>query len=111
MPVLYIRSGKNVVQVYRVAGNYDGHTTSIRCFLAVYYHDLLQYYGYLMTERSHTAHMRTTFECVDFEAETTSGGQGDQSGGRFYHVEPRCGNLPCPPHEEEKEMTCVVCTR
>ena len=70
-----------------------------------------EYHGYLMTERSHEGHRRSTFQCVDFEAETTSGGQGYQSGGYFYHVEPRCGSLPCPPYEEEKEMSCVVCTR
>ena len=70
-----------------------------------------EYYGYIMTEGSGGSHRRSTFECVDIEAETTSGGQGYQTGGHFFHVEPRCGSLPCPPYEEEKEMTCVVCTR
>ena len=69
-----------------------------------------EYYGWLMTERSHPGHKgRTTFECVDIDAESVTG-EGT-NGVSFYHVEPRCGHLPCPPYEEQKEMTCVVCTR
>ena len=69
-----------------------------------------EYYGYLMAERSWQSHRRSTFECVDAEAETTSGGQSNENGGRFFHVEPQCGSLPCPPYEEQKEMTCAVCS-
>ena len=68
-----------------------------------------EYYGYLMTERY--SHHRSTFECVDAAPETVTGGQANQNGALFYHVEPRCGSLLCPPYEEEKEMTCAVCTR
>ena len=73
----------------------------------------LEYYGYLMTERSaHASHKgRTTFECVDAAPETISGDHADHNGVLFHHVEPRCGSLPCPPYEEEKELTCAVCTR
>ena len=68
-----------------------------------------EYYGYLMAERYN--HKRSTFECMDASPEAISGGQADQNGALFFHVEPRCGSLPCPPYEEQKEMTCVVCTR
>ena len=68
-----------------------------------------EYYGYLMAE--HHGHHRSTFECMDVDAETEISGVGDQNGALFYHVEPRCGSLPCPPYEQEKEMTCAVCTR
>ena len=72
----------------------------------------LEYYGFLMAERSWPSHKgRTTFECVDASAETTSSGQANQNGAGFFFVEPRCGSLPCPPYEEEKEMTCAVCSR
>ena len=70
----------------------------------------LEYFGYLMTERENTKG-RTTFECVDEMPDTVSGGHKGEEGVFFYHVEPRCGSLPCPPYEEEKEMTCAVCTR
>ena len=69
-----------------------------------------EYYGWLMAERSHSSQQgRTTFECVDIDAESVTG-EGT-NGVSFYHVEPRCGPLPCPPYEEQKKMTCVVCTR
>ena len=68
-----------------------------------------EYYGYLMAERYN--HQRSTFECVDVSPETRNGGQSNHNGAVFYPVEPRCGSLPCPPYEEQKEMTCVVCTR
>ena len=42
--------------------------------------------------------------------ETVIGGQADRNGALFYHVEPRCGSS-CPLYEEQKEMTCAVCTR
>ena len=63
----------------------------------------------LMAERYN--HHRSTFECVDEAAETVAGGQADQNGAVFCHVEPRCGSLPCPPYEEQKEMTCAISTR
>ena len=68
-----------------------------------------EYYGWLMADAY--SHHRTTFECVDVNSEATISGHADQNGALFYHVEPRCGCLPCPPYEEEKEMTCTVCTR
>ena len=70
-----------------------------------------EYYGWLMAERTWRTHYRSTFECVDASPETIVGGHADHDGALFYHVEPRCGSMPCPPYEEEKEMTCAVCTR
>ena len=68
-----------------------------------------EYYGYLVAERHN--HKRSTFECLDVAAETVTGGHADQNGAIFYHVEPRCGSLPCPPYDQQKEITCAVCTR
>ena len=68
-----------------------------------------EYYGYLMAERSN--HRRSTFECVDKDAEAATGGHVNHNGALFYFVEPRCGSLPCPPYDQQKEMTCAVCTR
>ena len=51
------------------------------------------------------------YECVDASAETIIGGHASQNGALFYHVEPHCGSLPCPPDDPQKEMTCAVCTR
>ena len=62
-----------------------------------------------MTEHYNTK--RSTFECMDFLPEATAGGHTDQNGALFYYIEARCGSLPCPPYEEEKELTCAVCTK
>ena len=67
-----------------------------------------EYYGWLMSERH--SHHRSTFECVDSAPETTISGHATQYGAIFIHVEPRCGSMPCPPYEEEKEMTCSLHT-
>ena len=68
-----------------------------------------EYYGWLMAE--YHGYHRSTFECVDSAPETIVGGHADHNGALFHHVEPRCGSLPCPPYEPQKEMTCAVCTR
>ena len=67
-----------------------------------------EYHGFLMSSRYNQ--QRSTFECVD-ESPETIGSATSHNGALFYHVEPRCGSLPCPPYEQEKEMACVVCTR
>ena len=68
-----------------------------------------EYHGYLMTERHN--HHRSTFECVDLEAQKAIGGHANRDGALFYFVEPRCGSMPCPPYDQVREMTCAVCTR
>lgn len=68
-----------------------------------------EYYGYLMAE--YYKHKRSTFECMDAKPKAVVGGHANHDGALFYHVEPRCGSLPCPPYDQQKELTCVVCTR
>ena len=68
-----------------------------------------EYHGYLMTERHN--HKRSTFECMNFLPEATTGGHAHHNSAFFYYIEARCGSLPCPPYEEEKELTCAVCTK
>ena len=71
-----------------------------------------EYIGYLMSgAQPHP--LPTTYECVDKDAESVAGldavnwGQGS---GLFYHVEASCNGMACPPYDDEKELTCVVCT-
>ena len=60
---------------------------------------------------------RSSFECIDASPdilprhEGDEEREGDDEGALFYHVEPRCGSLPCPPYDEQREITCVVCSR
>ena len=68
-----------------------------------------EFHGFLMS--AHYSHHRATFECVDADAKKALAGHANANGALFYFVEPRCGSLPCPPYEQEKELSCVVCTR
>ena len=71
----------------------------------------LEYSGYLMTQRKNES--GATFECVDVSQEVVPNSQDVNTGGggTFYHVEASCNGLACPAYDEEKELTCVVCTR
>jgi len=71
-----------------------------------------EYYGYLMTERSHFTHHRSTFECVEQSPQSVPCSIGSRNEALFYHVEVKCGyGIPCPPYDAPKEITCVVCTK
>ena len=71
-----------------------------------------EYYGYLMAERSHPAHHRSMFECVDQSPQSVPGSIANTQGALFFHVEVKCNyGIPCPPYDTQKEVTCVVCTK
>ena len=70
-----------------------------------------EYYGYLMSERSHSAHHRSQFTCVDSNLKSVNGSSADQQGLLFMFVEGRCGSLPCPPYDNTRELSCAVCTK
>ena len=70
-----------------------------------------EYDGYLMSERNHPNHYRSTFECVDAALEGVRGSVGFQHAGWFGHTEAVCNGLPCPPYNNHQEITCVVCSR
>ena len=73
-------------------------------------HWTVEYTGYLMTE--HYTHHRSTYECVDKDPESVPGLDAiNNDNAFFYHVEPRCSGLSCPPYDAQKELTCVVCSR
>ena len=70
----------------------------------------LEYYGFLMAERS--THRRTMFECVDHSPQSVPGSIANTEGVLFYHTEVKCGyGIPCPPYVAQKEVMCVVCTK
>ncbi|XP_065185921.1 uncharacterized protein LOC135816728 [Sycon ciliatum] len=70
----------------------------------------LQYEGYLMT--SHRGHRRTKYICVDGEPDVDHNPPFSTNGALLYMVEAVCPTeMPCPPYDKEKEMTCAVCAR
>ena len=68
-----------------------------------------EYYGYLYSENQGS--QRTTFVCVDQNAEFIAGKTGHMDGCDLWIVEASCVSLPCPPYNEEAEMSCVVCSK
>ena len=68
-----------------------------------------EYYGYLMSE--HRNNYRSMYECIDKVMESIPGSQNHIDGGHFYHVEAHCNGVACPPYDNQKELTCVVCTK
>jgi hypothetical protein len=67
------------------------------------------YFGYLMS--AHYGHKRTSFLCVDHDAEATTGSHPNHNGNLLYPVEGVCGSLPCPPYVDGRELTCAVCLK
>ncbi|KAJ8308027.1 hypothetical protein KUTeg_012901 [Tegillarca granosa] len=68
-----------------------------------------EYRGYLMS--GHHSHGPTEYICVDAKPETVHGGRAAQYGKLMYQVEAKCGSLKCPPYVNNRELTCVVCSR
>ena len=68
-----------------------------------------EYYGYLYSENQGS--QRTTFICVDENAEFIAGKTGHMDGCDLWIVEASCVSLPCPPYNAEAEMSCVVCSK
>ena len=70
-----------------------------------------EYYGYLMAEHVDRSYGRTMYTCVDHIMESVPGSQNHITGGHFYHVEAHCNGVACPPYNNYKELTCVVCSK
>ena len=69
-----------------------------------------EYYGYLMTAKDN--YHRTTYECMDKDAEAVAGSVGNHpNSGEIFYTEAYCDGIPCPPYDSEKELTCVVCSK
>ena len=69
-----------------------------------------EYYGYLMAEYS--SHKRSMYECVEKDMESIPGSSSDVTGALFYHTKAGCNvGIPCPPYDNLKELSCVVCTK
>ena len=71
-----------------------------------------EYSGYLMTEAESGDRFggRTTI-CVDEAAEPVPGSGADTNPSIVYFMRAVCSNLPCPPYEANKLLTCAVCTQ
>ncbi|XP_069112473.1 uncharacterized protein [Argopecten irradians] len=54
----------------------------------------------------------TQYVCVDEHPQALTGGGITNSEGRLlYQVRTVCGSLQCPPYEDDKVLSCVVCLK
>ena len=67
-----------------------------------------QYHGYL-SAGDHNNEAASEYLCLDSAPEDRMGSQSDLTSAYFEHVRTHCGSLPCPPYENNKVVTCVVC--
>lgn len=69
-----------------------------------------EYHGLLVSDRyTHTA--ATQFICLDSQYEAIPGSRANSDGKLIVPVIGKCGSLQCPPYEEDKYFTCVVCSK
>ena len=70
-----------------------------------------EYTRWLMSNsQGHKA--RTTYVCVDKDAQALPGLETHQDVALVYHVNVNCNHgIPCPPYVEAKELACAVCTK
>ncbi|KAL4236735.1 hypothetical protein ACF0H5_005119 [Mactra antiquata] len=69
----------------------------------------LEYSGYLMTA-FHDHHGPHNHVCVDHHPEALHRGEANDNQHILYVAVSKCGSLPCPPYDENKELACVVCS-
>ena len=68
-----------------------------------------EYYGYLTAE--YDSYHRSSFECVDSSPEAIPGSSSHLNGALFYYVGATCNGLDCPPYENNRILSCTVCTK
>ena len=70
-----------------------------------------EYYGYLMTTRSHEIYKPRVPICVDENLESVAGSGGKTDMSLLMLIETTCTGIKCPPYSNGAEIACVVCTK
>ncbi|OWF51559.1 uncharacterized protein LOC110448979 isoform X5 [Mizuhopecten yessoensis] len=69
------------------------------------------YHGYLASGY-YNQPAASQYVCVDQEPQTLlGGGSSNDEGKLFFQVRAKCGSLKCPPYEDDKVLSCVVCMK
>ena len=69
-----------------------------------------EYWGYLMSGKTGDKGKREAV-CVDQAPEADAKGADNKNQAYMTVVESNCGALPCPPYDEAKALSCVVCSK
>ena len=67
-----------------------------------------EYYGYLISE--YETRYRLSYYCVDVNSEGI-GSAASEEGVLIYYVASTCHGFDCPPYENDRALSCVVCTK
>ena len=76
-----------------------------------------EYVGYIYAEHSGPSDRQpSTYQCIHSSAEAATGVNHFGLGGAntpsvILPFAASCHGLPCPPYDEKKVLTCVVCTK
>ena len=68
-----------------------------------------EYYGFLMSE--HDGYYRTSYTCLDIDPEPVPGTGSSTNPSLLFHSVTDCHGLSCPPYENNRMLSCVVCTK
>ena len=68
-----------------------------------------EYYGYMMTE--HDGNYRSSYTCIDVDPEPVPGEGNNTDPSLLFHTVTDCNGLLCPPYENNRQLSCVVCTK
>ena len=69
-----------------------------------------QYSGYLCANHYNYG-AQSEYACVDEDPQYFEGRRQNSDGRLFFPAVTVCGSLPCPPYENSKYLTCVVCSK
>ena len=70
-----------------------------------------EYYGYLSTDAELDTHHRSTYNCLDINSESVAGTSDNANPSLFHYTVTNCNGFTCPPFENGRILSCVVCTK
>jgi len=70
-----------------------------------------EYSGYLAGGLTYASNSASSYVCLDGHSEFESGDARNDNAKLLYLTEAKCGSLPCPPYVNNRELTCVVCSK
>ena len=71
-------------------------------------HYLLSMISIITTE--YETHYQSSYNCLDVNPESI-GSSASEDGALFHYTVSTCTGLACPPYENDRALSCVVCTK
>ena len=68
-----------------------------------------EYSGYLTTMLD--THYRSSYNCLDMTPEAVAESSANANPALFYYTTTDCNGLACPPYENNRILSCAVCTK